>query len=139
MGCCRFALHSLLLGALLAGCTTPPRTLMPTPVLYQGPVGEAMFERTVASRRHPPVDLLYITDRAPQTDPESVLPYGEARARRIAFGSAEVRMSADLDWPTLEAESRLATRDREIEIGNRTTRPPPPEKPQQRQHQRCES
>jgi len=114
MGCCRFALHSLLLGALLAGCTTPPRTLMPTPVLYQGPVGEAMFERTVASRRHPPVDLLYITDRAPQTDPESVLPYGEARARRIAFGSAEVRMSADLDWPTLEAESRLATRDREI-------------------------
>ena len=107
-------LACLLLGVLLAGCATPPRTLMPTPLVYQEPDGPALFTRTVAARQRPAVDLLYVTDRAPETDPESDLPYGQERARRIVFGSAEVEMLPSLDWASLEAESRLAERDEEI-------------------------
>lgn len=99
---------------VLSACSTPPRTLMPTPVVYQAPAGQLPFERTVEARRRPEVDLLYITNRAPETDPESQLPYGQGRGRRLAFGSAQVRMIPELDWPTLEADSRLATRDRDI-------------------------
>lgn len=105
---------SLPLLMVLGGCSTPPRTLMPTPLLYQDPAGPTPFSQTVAGRRQPTVDLLYVTDRAPETNPESNLPYGEERGRRLVFGSAQVRMPADLDWPLLEAESRRVNREREI-------------------------
>lgn len=104
----------LLLFVLLAGCSTPPRTLMPTPLLYRGAEGAALFPNTVDSRRQSPVDLLYITNRAPETDPESDLPYGEERGRRLVFGSAQVRMPPELDWASLEADSRTGERQTEI-------------------------
>ena len=75
---------------LLAGCATKPRQLMPTPALYQQPGGEALFEQTREAPGSTDVDLLFITDRGAETDPESALPYGQDRAKRIAFGSARV-------------------------------------------------
>jgi esterase/lipase superfamily enzyme len=103
---------------LLAGCATSARQLMPTPALYQEPGGKPVFDALAEGRqaRDPDLDLLFITDRAAETDPESNLPYGQERARRIAFGSARVRVVPGLDWETLSAQSQLAERTREVNL-----------------------
>ena len=111
----------ILLGILLAilligGCATRARQLMPTPALYQLPGGQPVFDRSQESRQSPDLDLLFITDRAPETESESTLPYGEERARHIAFGSARVRVEPALDWETLHEQSRLADRTREVNL-----------------------
>jgi esterase/lipase superfamily enzyme len=111
---------ALVAAASLAGCATSARQLMPTPILYQQPGGQPVFELPKEARRNPDLDLLFITDRAPQTAAEAevsgALPYGQGRARRIAFGSAQVRVVPGLDWETLREQSQLAKRTREVNL-----------------------
>lgn len=104
--------------ALLAGCASEGRHLMPTPELYQTAGGPPVVELPDKARRAPDpnLDLLYITDRAVEDNPESDLPYGEGRGDRIAFGSATVRLVPPIDWDELQRQSRLAERTREIDL-----------------------
>jgi esterase/lipase superfamily enzyme len=112
--------------SLLAGCASSARQLMPTPILYQAPGGQPLFDPAEAEqqRRDPDIDLLFITDRArptaaelaAQDEGERPLPYGQQRARHIAFGSAEVRVVPGLDWETLREQSKLAERTREVNL-----------------------
>jgi esterase/lipase superfamily enzyme len=44
------------------------------------------------------------------------LPYGQERAKRIAFGSAQVRVVPGLDWEALREQSQLAKRTREVNL-----------------------
>ena len=44
------------------------------------------------------------------------MPYGQERARRIAFGSAQVRVVPGLDWEALSEQSQLAKRTREVDL-----------------------
>ena len=63
----------------LAGCaTTYP--LMPTPVLYTGAQAKPLFTNAPAAVRTPPLDLLFITDRAPATSPDQPEPYTAERS-----------------------------------------------------------
>jgi len=111
---------------LIGGCATSARQLMPTPVLYQLPGGQPVFDRAAETRqrRSPDLDLLFITDRAPPTAAEleaqgqdqGPLPYGQERAKRIAFGSAQVRVVPGLDWEALREQSQLAKRTREVNL-----------------------
>ncbi|MBK5964757.1 hypothetical protein CCR95_11865 [Thiocystis minor] len=120
----RFAF--LLAVTLIGGCATPARQLMPTPALYQLPGGQPVFDRSAMTpqRQSPDLDLLYVTDRAPATPAEleaqgqdqGPLLYGQERARRIAFGSAQVRVAPGLDWETLREQSQLAKRTREVDL-----------------------
>ena len=66
----------VLSAALLAGCATDKgRLLMPTPVLYQQePSRSELFAKTVPERRTTGVELLFITDRTTETNPESTQP-----------------------------------------------------------------
>jgi esterase/lipase superfamily enzyme len=110
----------------IGGCATGPRQLMPTPTVYQLPGGQPVFDQAAAiqQRRSPDLDLLFITDRAPPTAAEleaqgkdqGPLPYGQERARHIAFGSAQVRVVPGLDWETLREQSQLAERTREVNL-----------------------
>jgi esterase/lipase superfamily enzyme len=102
--------------AVLSGCATKPRQLMPTPLVYQAPNGQALFEQIATAQQRPEVDLLFITNRAAEDDPESRLPYGQTRRKGMVFGSAEVRMVPAIDWETLKAQSRLAERTREVAL-----------------------
>ncbi len=103
--------------ALTTGCASTPRQLMPTPVVYQEPGGEPVLTLPAELRgASTDVDLLYITDRAPESDPNSDLPYGQVRANRIEFGSARVEIGPDVSWPVLERESRLARRTRDLKL-----------------------
>jgi esterase/lipase superfamily enzyme len=114
----RSNLAVLAVAALLAaGCASKPRQLMPTPVVYQEPGGEPLLTQPSELRgASTDVDLLYITDRGPETDPESDLPYGQSRARRIEFGSARVEIGPDVSWPVLERESQVAERTRDLDL-----------------------
>ena len=112
---------------LIGGCATTERQLMPTPTLYQYPGGQPVFDRAVEADQgpgqSPDLDLLFITDRAPPTPAEleaqgqneEPLPYGQQRARRIAFGSARVRMLPAV-WTTVREQSQLSKRTREINL-----------------------
>ncbi|WP_295399910.1 alpha/beta hydrolase [uncultured Thiocystis sp.] len=106
----------LLTVVLLGGCAASGRPLMPTPLLYQLPGGQTVFDPSSQGRLNPDVDLLFITDRAPETVPESTQPYGQERARQIRFGTAQVRLVPALDWETLRAQSQLAERTQTIDL-----------------------
>jgi esterase/lipase superfamily enzyme len=109
--------------ALVAGCASKGRLLMPTPVLYQKePGASTLFADTVPERRTPGVELLFITDRSPETNPESNQPYGEGRSRSLAFGTAVVEMVPGLSWSDLEYQSRLPERTQDVflELGRVT-------------------
>ena len=102
--------------SLMVGCGPSARPLMPTPAVYQNPGGIQPFPATPAERQTTDMRLLYITDRSPETDQESELPYGESRSRSIAFGSAVVNFVPNLDWKNLEHQSQLAERTRTVNL-----------------------
>lgn len=108
---------ALVAAVLVLGCASKPRQLMPTPVVYQQPGGVARVVQSPETRGgSTDVDLLYITDRGAETDPEGTLPYGQTRAKSIAFGTARVRIGPHVSWETLERESRLANRTRDLNL-----------------------
>ena len=115
----RLAVSICLLAAVtvgLAGCATPPRQLMPTPVIYERPGGPPVFAAPRETAGSTDVDLFYITDRGPETNPESTLPYGQARADRIKFGTTQVKIGEGLTWAELERQSRLGERTQKLEL-----------------------
>src|SRR5690349_17188764 len=78
------------LACLLAGCASM-HPLMPTPVLYTGPNARPVFTDAPNESR-PPLDLLFVTDRARGAGPGDP-PYTSERSRSIAFGSATIEFS----------------------------------------------
>jgi esterase/lipase superfamily enzyme len=119
-------LSLLLAVTLIGGCASTARELMPTPTLYQLPGGQPVFDRaaTPQQRQSTDLDLLFITDRAPptaaeleaQSEEQGPLLYGQERAKRVAFGSARVRVVPGLDWEALREQSQLAERTREVNL-----------------------
>ncbi len=76
--------------------------LMPTPYIYAG--GEyRLFEDLAPALRSSSVDVLYVTDRAPER-PDGMLRYGYGRSASLAFGSCLVEIGQGVDWETLVAD-----------------------------------
>jgi esterase/lipase superfamily enzyme len=73
-----------------------------------------LFTDIAADHRTPPLDLLYVTDRAPATSTDDVGPYTGGRARYLAFGSTTVEFGDGVTWDTLVAQSTVA--DRKVPI-----------------------
>ncbi len=113
--------RGLALAAILLGACSTERSLMPTPLLYQDLDPRVFFREIPAERKRPDLELLYITDRAPQKDPDAGVPYGQERSRSLAFGSTVVRMGEDLDWSELEQQSQLPQRTEKIRLQLGTT------------------
>ena len=88
---------AVLVVALLGGCATGARQLMPTPTLYQLPDGQPVLDPAKEVGQSPDLDLLYITDRAPQTA-------AEAEETGLTFVEAGVGASAD----TLKGQGDVA-------------------------------
>jgi esterase/lipase superfamily enzyme len=95
------------LAIALAGCATHP--MMPTPVLYTGTNPRPLFVGLPIDERRPPLDLLYITDRAPAEDGGG-LRYTAERSRSMAFGSALIEFGENVGWDLLARESTTAER-----------------------------
>jgi esterase/lipase superfamily enzyme len=62
---------------------------MPTPALYTGPHARPLSADASIESRPAPLDLLFLTDRAPAAEPGDS-PYTAERSRSIAFGSTVI-------------------------------------------------
>jgi esterase/lipase superfamily enzyme len=91
----------LLMMLFLAGCAGP-RQLMPVPNLYVGEGAPELFTALPSELQDNRIDLLYVTDRVPETDDEGALKYGYGRSRSAAFGSAIVTIEPELTWGELQ-------------------------------------
>ena len=116
---------------LLGGCAT--RSLMPAPNLYGAKDAPELFGELPTELQGNRVDLLYVTDRAPETDELGDLAYGYGRSWSAAFGSAIVTIEPELDWQDLKSVSleqdrspRLTMRLISIEERGRFPESPPP-------------
>jgi esterase/lipase superfamily enzyme len=89
---------------------------MPTPVLYTGATARPLFTDVPAESRTPPLDLLFITDRAPATGPDDMRPYTAKRSRSVAFGSTTVEFGEGVSWGTLASQSTLAARTVKLDL-----------------------
>jgi len=126
---------SMMLSALLllAGCAGSSRTMMPVPNVYTGDSPRELFQELPEELRGSELDLLYVTDRAPETDSEENLVYGSGRSHSPAFGSAVVRILPDMDWDQLVRVSLEKDRSTKLkmemasieELGRFPETPPP--------------
>ena len=101
--------------ALLVGCAarTP---LMPAPRLYTGDQARPLFTAVDPQHQESSIDLLYVTDRAPRTDPEELLPYTSERSHSMAWGSVVVEIEPALDGAALAAESVREERSIDLDL-----------------------
>lgn len=93
---------------VLVGCSSTPR-LMPTPNIYleSGKYPESGVPLSLRSNK---VNLLYVTDRAPETSDDGTLVYGSGRSASLGFGSAIVEIGNDLSWQQLVTMSETSSR-----------------------------
>lgn len=96
----RLALCLLAIG-VLGGCASG-RPLMPTPVLYLAKAFPP-FRAVPPQLQRSEVDVLYVTDRVPQTDDTGAPSYGIGRSPSVAFGSAVVAIGTHTSWEDLVA------------------------------------
>jgi esterase/lipase superfamily enzyme len=99
---------------ILTGCAGA-RVMMPTPNVHVEPSRDffAGIHRELQSTEVP---LFYVTDRAPEADPEGGLRYGHGRSFSVAFGSAVVDLGVDLTWEELLAASRTRPRPEPVKV-----------------------
>ena len=112
---------------LVGGCTNA-RMLMPTPHLYTD--GNAkLFGELAPELTRTQVELLYITDRAPEADETGKLQYGFRRSDSIAVGTTVVDLGENLTWAQLVqaslTHSRIGTFPLRLVSTNEFARLPP--------------
>lgn len=98
----------LLLLFLLSGCASTPK-LMPAPNIYTK--GGGYPDSTVApDLKSTEIDLLFVTDRAPEMAADGTLEYGTRRSASVGFGSAIVEIGDELTWQELVEMSETSSR-----------------------------
>ena len=93
---------------VLIGCSSTPK-LMPTPNIYResGGYPESMIPENLRSNK---VELLFVTDRAPEASAEGILSYGNRRSASLGFGSVIVEIGNELQWQQLVKMSEISSR-----------------------------
>ena len=99
---------------LIAGCAEG-RPLMPTPNLYTAATA-TLFEALPQEYTSTLVELIYVTDRAPETDEAGNLRYGFKRSNSLAFGTTVVDLGQNTTWDDLVEASRTHTRFGDFEL-----------------------
>ena len=88
---------------------------MPTPHLYtdeKATLFEALPQEYASTR----VELIYVTDRAPETDEAGNLRYGHGRSNSLAVGTTVVDLGQNATWGELVEASRTHTRFGEFKL-----------------------
>jgi esterase/lipase superfamily enzyme len=99
---------------VLTGCATN-LALMPAPALYTGANAKLLFTDSSSGSQAPPLDLLFITDRASAGQPDD-LPYTAERSRSMAFGSAMIEFGENVTWDELIKESTAIQRGNPLQL-----------------------
>ncbi|SMG64894.1 protein containing DUF900, hydrolase-like [methanotrophic bacterial endosymbiont of Bathymodiolus sp.] len=105
---------------MLTGCSSTQK-LMPTPNIYTD-IGSYPESSVPAGLKSNKVDLLYVTDRAPDATDNGTLEYGTKRSASVGFGSAIVEIGDDLTWQELVEISEKSSRSTSpaIQVTSRT-------------------
>ena len=98
----------------IAGCASN-RAMMPTPELYTGPTAKPLFVGLPADEQKPPLDVLFITDRAAERDGQD-LRFTADRGRSLVFGTATVEFGEGISWKLLVEESTSNQRPASVEL-----------------------
>jgi hypothetical protein len=107
------ALLALVLSALILTAGCGGTALMPTPNLFAFTPDNPFPDVPLCFRTNT-VDVLYVTDRAPESDLAQNPRYGYRRSRSLAFGVTTVQIGKDVSWDTLVAASRSAARPADL-------------------------
>ena len=99
---------------LIAGCAES-RKLMPTPNLYTDETA-TLFEALPEEYTSPLVELIYVTDRVPETDEAGNLRYGYNRSNSVSVGTTIVNLGQNATWEELVEASRTRTRFGKFEL-----------------------
>ena len=99
---------------LVAGCTDS-RTLMPTPSIYANNIAP-LFGELTPELTGTQVELIYVTDRAPETDEDGNLYYGFNRSNSLAVGTTVVDLGQNASWEELVVASSSRTRFGDFEL-----------------------
>ena len=84
-----------LLAPLLSACSTK-ELLAPTPAAFALPQNRPPVDGARPINASRDLDLLYVTDRAPASNPQTTaLSYGSERSRTMSFGSIDIRVEPD--------------------------------------------
>lgn len=107
---------ALIATLLLAACAAP-RELMPTPNIYTDQQA-TLFEALPQEYTSPLVELIYATDRVPETDEGGNLRYGFKRSNSLGIGTTVVNLGQNATWKDLVKASRTHSRfgDFELEV-----------------------
>ncbi len=118
----------ILLGILLISGCAESRKLMPTPNLYTDEKA-ILFEALPEEYASTLVELIYVTDREPETDEAGNLRYGYGRSNSLAVGTTVVDLGKNATWEDLVDASRTQSRIRDFELSlvsiDEFTRMPP--------------
>jgi esterase/lipase superfamily enzyme len=111
----------LLLACLtvVAGCTES-RKLMPTPSIYSDETAP-LFGELAPEFTSTEVELIYVTDRAPETDEAGNLTYGFNRSSSLAVGTTVVDLGQNASWEELVTASLTPERLGEFELSTVST------------------
>lgn len=127
------------------GCVGPALmpVLMPTPNLYAH-TSDNPFAEVPPEFRTPTADIIYVTDREPEGDPDADPQYGSRRSKSLAFGMTKVNMGKEVSWDDLVIASRSAERPVSLPMSTVETRevgrfPPVPTREVERDGQWVES
>ena len=111
---------AIILIAVLAGCASDIRPLMPTPNVYTE-AQAALFEELPDAFESTQVELLYVTDRRPETDADGNLFYGFERSNSLAVGTTVVDLGQNVAWEDLVTASKNGTRSIEFDLQSVST------------------
>ena len=114
MMCTRVYCSVLACGLLIAGCTES-RQLMPTPNLYTDEK-VTLFESLPEEYASTQVELIYVTDRVPETDEAGNLRYGHSRSNSLAVGTTVVDLGQNATWESLVGASQTHSRLGDFEL-----------------------
>jgi esterase/lipase superfamily enzyme len=95
----RFAPIAIVAAAALFVASCSRTEPLPTSV-YEGHDG-IDYEQLPPALQSTLVDLMYVTDRTPESDEEGNLRYGFGRSQSLAYGSVIVKLDEDMTWDEL--------------------------------------
>ena len=90
--------------------------MMPTPRIYEQPEQE-LFKDLPPPLQGREIELVYVTDREPETDQNGNLQYGYGRSGSAAFGTVTVALGDPTStWEDLLAASRTGQRLKPVQL-----------------------
>ena len=101
---------------LLNGCSSQ-RPLMPTPDVYALGMMQPFDDTLPAELKTVNANILYATDRIPESRKDGRLDYGQGRSHTMAFGEAVVNIGGDVSWAELAADARTGVRSNTLNLG----------------------